>query len=121
MFSGTKPWKKKNTETDDGPESESIFKKNRAADIEACPTDEGQKTSAQEPENDFFHCAPPHYAITKERDHQAVWWNKQADLRSQVIYPTRKEEINFESGTRLDKGADGVTDIGRQILGVADN
>ena len=80
-----------------------------------------KKTSAQEPENDFFHCAPPHYAKTKERDHRAVWWNKQADLRSQVIYPTRKEEINFESGTRLDKGADGVTDIGRQILGVADN
>ena len=51
----------------------------------------------------------------------AAWWNKQADLRSQVIYPTRKEEINFESGTRLDKGAEGVTDIGRQILGVADN
>ena len=69
--------KKNNTGTDDGAESESIFKKNRAADIEACPTDEGQKTSAQEPENDFFHCAPPHYAKTKERDHRAVWWNKQ--------------------------------------------
>ena len=36
-----------------------------------------KKTSAQEPENDFFHCAPPHYAKTKERDHRAVWWNKQ--------------------------------------------